>query len=98
MHKLYKVISFSNEAPYTLRISFDDNTQRMINFLPVLYGETFRPLRELSLFNQVHIDEEVHTIVWPNGADFDPAVLHDWDEHEKEIVERVKQWKVVETH
>jgi hypothetical protein len=30
------------------------------------------------LFNQVRIDPEVHTLVWPNGADFDPAMLHDW--------------------
>ena len=31
-----------------------------------------------SLFGQVWIDPEVHTLVWPNGADFDPATLHDW--------------------
>jgi hypothetical protein len=32
------------------------------------------------LFEQVKIDPEVHTLVWPNGADFDPATLHDWPE------------------
>ncbi len=98
MHKFYKIISFSNEAPYTLRISFDDGTQQIINFFPVLYGEMFRPLRDLSLFNQVRIDEEAHTLVWSNGADFDPAVLHDWNKYENEIVERAKKWDVVETH
>jgi len=35
---------------------------------------------DLSLFNQVTIDPEVFTIVWPNGADFDPTTLHDWPE------------------
>jgi hypothetical protein len=24
----------------------------------------------------VKIDPEVHTLVWPNGADFDPATFH----------------------
>ncbi|MBV9008135.1 MAG: hypothetical protein JO354_03065 [Verrucomicrobia bacterium] len=31
---------------------------------------------------QVKLDPEVHTIVWPTGADFDPAMLRDWEEHE----------------
>lgn len=30
------------------------------------------------VFNQVEIDPEVHALVWPNGADFDPETLHDW--------------------
>jgi len=30
------------------------------------------------VFRQVRLDPEVHTVVWPNGADFDPATLHDW--------------------
>ena len=34
------------------------------------------PLREPALFGQVRVDEELGTIVWPNGADLDPDVLH----------------------
>ncbi|PYQ54804.1 MAG: hypothetical protein DMF53_28980 [Acidobacteria bacterium] len=34
------------------------------------------------MFATVTIDPEVHTLVWPNGADFDPAVLHNWSQHE----------------
>ncbi|MDQ2899086.1 MAG: hypothetical protein M3Y07_04705 [Acidobacteriota bacterium] len=37
------------------------------------------------MFNQVHIDPEVNTLVWPNGADFDPATLHDWQDHEQAL-------------
>ena len=29
----------------------------------------------------MEIDPEVHTLVWPNGAGFDPATLHDWPEY-----------------
>jgi hypothetical protein len=45
-----------------------------------LEGDLFAPLRDLALFNQVRIDPEAHTLVWPNGADFDPAILHNWPE------------------
>ena len=42
-----------------------------------LWGPVFEPLREDSqLFRQVQVDEELGTIVWPNGADMDPDVLH----------------------
>ncbi len=54
-------------------MGFDDHTEQVIDFHPVLAGELYGPLRELSLFRQVMIDPEIHTLVWPNGADFDPA-------------------------
>lgn len=77
-HSIYRVISFEVIAPYKLRITFDDSTSRIIDFQPVLVGELFGPLRDLELFNQVKIDPEIHTVVWPNGADFDPETLHNW--------------------
>ncbi len=42
-----------------------------IDFQSVLLGEMYEPLRQLSVFEQVKIHPEVHTLVWPNGADFD---------------------------
>lgn len=44
-----------------------------------MYG----PLRTPELFAKAAIDPVAHTLVWPNGADFDPATLHGWDEYEK---------------
>jgi len=79
---------------YTLRVQFDDRTDQVIDFEPVLAGELYGPLRDLSLFKQVRIDPEVHTLVWPNGADFDPAILHDWPEHFEALKERARQWEL----
>jgi len=76
-----------------LRISFADGTEQVINFLPVLAGELFGPLQDLALFNQVKLDHEVHTLVWPNNADFDPATLHDWPEHSLELARRATAWR-----
>ena len=49
-----------------------------IDFEPVLLGNLYGPLKDEKLFNQVKIDPEVHTLVWPNGADFDPETLYNW--------------------
>jgi hypothetical protein len=61
-------------------VIFDDSTQQIIDFRPILAGELYGPLRDPDLLNQVRIDPEVRTLVWPNGADFDPTTLHDWPE------------------
>ena len=93
LHAIYRVLSFHILAPYTLQVQFDDYTEQTINFQPVLGGELYRPLRDLSLFNRVRIDPEVHTLVWPNGADFDPATLHDWSQYGQFLAERAQRWE-----
>lgn len=94
-HGIYRVQSFDIVSPYTLRIRFDDETEQIINFEPVLVGELFGPLRDLKLFNQVRIDHEVHTLVWPNGSDFEAATLHDWPEVVDDLVARARHWEPV---
>jgi hypothetical protein len=91
-HKLYKVTSFEIVGDYTIRVEFDDNTEQTINFKPVLYGEMWGPLQNLTLFNQVELDSVAHTLTWPNGADFDPETLRNWPEYVDQLVARVKQW------
>jgi hypothetical protein len=91
-HPVYRVRSFQIEGPYRLRVQFDDNTEQLINFRPILAGEMYGPLRDLAVFNQVKIDPEVRTLVWPNGADFDPATLHDWPQYAAALADRAKQW------
>ena len=84
-HPIYRSVSFEIVGPYTLRVDFDDETSQVIDFSAILEGDLFGPLANASLFNQVRIDPEVHTLVWPNGADFDPATLHDWHDHKREF-------------
>ena len=96
-HQIYKIASVKVVGPYKLELVFDDNVKKIINFEAVLHGEIFSPLKDKSLFDRVAIDPEVHTIVWPNGADFDPAVLHDWEKYADEITRRSKEWDLVES-
>lgn len=91
-HEIHSVISFVISAPYTLHLKFEDGSEQVIDFLPVLSGEIFGPLRELDVFNQVKLDPDARTIVWPNGADYDPAILHDWPKYSERFATRAKQW------
>ncbi|MGH3112546.1 MAG: DUF2442 domain-containing protein [Gaiellaceae bacterium] len=62
---------------FILRLGFDDGAVREIDLEGELWGPVFEPLRrDRQLFRQVRVDEELGTIVWPNGADMDPDVLH----------------------
>ena len=62
---------------FVLRLGFDDGTIRELDLEGELWGHVFEPLRrDPQLFRQVHVDDELGTIVWPNGADLDPDVLY----------------------
>ena len=94
-HPIYRIESFEIVSAYSLRVRFDDDTEQTIDFQPIMAGEIYGPLRDLNLFNQVKIDPEVKTLVWPNGADFDPATLHDWPEKVGAMKASVQQWESV---
>ncbi len=61
---------------FTVRLGLSDGSEKTVDLTPYLHGPIFEPLRrDLALFRQVTVDEELGTIVWPNGADIDPDVL-----------------------
>ena len=93
-HPIYRVTSVESLGGYRLRVGFDDRSAREIDLETVLAGELYGPLRDPAMFAAVAIDPEVHTLVWPNGADFDPAVLHDWPKHEPAVRELAKRWSL----
>jgi hypothetical protein len=60
-HLICRVEGFEIVAPYTIRVDFDDSTRQVIDFLPVLRGELYGPLRDLALFNRVSLDAEAYS-------------------------------------
>ena len=92
IHPMYRVTAFSIVGPYQLDVSFDDGVTRRIDFSEILEGHYLGPLKDLNLFNAVRLDNEVHTLVWPNDADFDPADLHDWPDVKDAWIARAQEW------
>lgn len=63
---------------HRLRLGFTDGSEGVVDVAPYLRGPIFEPLREdPDLFAAVEVDDELGTIVWPNGADLDPDVLYE---------------------
>jgi hypothetical protein len=61
---------------FLVRLSLTDGTTREVDLGPFLNGPVFDPVRnDPAFFRAVRVDEELGTIVWPNGADIDPDVL-----------------------
>jgi hypothetical protein len=91
-HAIHRVDQFNIVAPYTLSVRFNDGTTQRIDFRPVLEGQLFGPLKDVAVFNAVALDPEAGTLTWPNGADFDPTMLHDWPEAASQLAAMARAW------
>jgi hypothetical protein len=89
--QIYRVVHFEIVNDYTIQIMFEDETEQIINFEPILSGPVFGPLKDKSLFDKVKLEKNFGTLEWPNGADISPEVLYDWPEHEAAIIARRQQ-------
>ena len=92
-HKLYEVVSFRIVRPYKLAIQFNDGLSQVVDLDGVLEGELYGPLKDPALFRRVRLDPDLGNLVWPNGADFDPEILHDWPERRSAMLEAATEWR-----
>ena len=63
---------------YRLRLTFSDGLTGDVDLSYLRdWAGVFAPLRDPDVFAQVRVDPEIGTIIWPNGADLAPEVLHE---------------------
>ena len=72
-----RIIKANYLRNYTIYIFFSDGLEGEVDLSHELEGEIFKPLRDVSYFKNFSVNHELHTIVWPNGADFAPEFLHE---------------------
>jgi hypothetical protein len=61
---------------HRLRVEFNDGVVRDVDCSFLLHGTLGEPLRDPEYFRQARVDEEARTVVWPNGLDPAPELLH----------------------
>jgi hypothetical protein len=62
---------------YIIRVTFADGVEGEIDLRDELDGEVFEPLKDPARFKAFTVHPELHTIAWPNGADFAPEFLYE---------------------
>lgn len=60
---------------YRIRVTFDDHSEKTIDFRHYLKGPVFEPLKAVKYFRRFFLDG--WTVAWPNGADIAPEELYE---------------------
>ncbi len=81
IHEIHYIEDVKVVGDYMLDLTFEDGLTKRVNLAHTFWGELFSPLEDPNYFRQVTLNPEVRTIVWPNGADFDPDTLYHWEEN-----------------
>ena len=63
-------------SAHVLWLRFNDGLEGDVDLASDLDGEVFEPLKDPSVFRSFTLRPELHTVVWPNGADFAPEFLY----------------------
>jgi hypothetical protein len=72
-----RVIEARHVRDCIIFVRFQDGVEGEVDLRPQLYGEVFEPLKDAQYFLQFRVDADLHTLVWPNGADFAPEFLYE---------------------
>jgi len=74
---LVDIVHVEAREPYTLYLRFADGVAGDVDLDRLIrFDGIFAPLRSPEVFAAVRLDPDLGTIVWPNGADLDTAVLY----------------------
>jgi hypothetical protein len=73
---MHRIVSVRPLESYELEIAFSDGTRGKVSLKDRLFGPMFEPLRDVSLFQQITVDE-YGAVCWPNGADLAPDALYE---------------------
>ncbi|MDQ3698090.1 MAG: DUF2442 domain-containing protein [Gemmatimonadota bacterium] len=77
MDDLIAVVEVRHIRDHLLWLRFSDGATGDVDLANELHGEVFEPLEDVALFARVHVDPELQTVAWPNGADLAPEFLRE---------------------
>lgn len=75
----YEITAVEHLGGFRLRLSFADGLVSEVDLtakVQAARGPVLERLKDPAFFAYVRVDPELGTIVWPNGADLAPDMLH----------------------
>ena len=61
---------------FRVQVCFDNGREGVADLAEALTGPVFELLKDPEVFRQFRVDEELQTIVWPNGTDLAPEYIY----------------------
>jgi hypothetical protein len=74
MDRISCVTKAEYRGGYRIHVTFDDHSEKTIDFRCYLKGPVFEPLKDVKYFRRFSLDG--WTVAWPNGADIAPEELY----------------------
>jgi hypothetical protein len=74
---MHYITAVQHSSGFKLHLRFEEGEWRSVNLEPHLDGEIFEPLRDASRFSTAHLNKEIDTVAWDNGADMSPDFLYE---------------------
>lgn len=84
------IVSFDLTGQHTIKMVFADGKVQEINFRPVVGYGWMQELADPEYFAQVILNDGGN-LEWPNGQDFNPEALHDWESFERLYIEEASR-------
>lgn len=72
---LPSVVRAEHRGGFRIHLTFNDLSERTVDFRPWLEGPVFEALKDPAYFRQFFLDGG--TVAWPNGADVAPETLYE---------------------
>jgi hypothetical protein len=72
---LPSVVRAEYRGGFRIHLTFNDLSERTVDFRPWLQGPVFEALKDPAYFREFFVDGG--TIAWPNGADIAPETLYE---------------------
>jgi len=80
---LYDIVEVRVIENYRIYLRFENDMQGEINISEIIpFKGVFSKLNDVDYFATVHINKDLGTIVWDNGADLSPSYLYSIISHE----------------
>ena len=74
---LKDIVAVTPLNDHRLHLHFEDGVNGVVDVATLVkFQGVFAPLEDPAYFQLVHVNPELGTVVWPNGADLDPDVLY----------------------
>jgi hypothetical protein len=72
-----RIVNARHVEGHVMWLEFEDGACGEVDLADSLDGTVFEPLRDPAYFRGLRVDPDLHTVVWPNGADFAPEFLRE---------------------